>query len=209
MHKLMDEQARYRLEHTGKKGMTTFELWSTLIGSKYAERIQNIPLNELGKMSLAELEKLGLTRTKARAVVVTFEVGRRRQLEPINRVQVKCSRDAYNHIGPGLADLAHEEFWILLLNKRNEITTIRQVSKGGVSATVVDAKVLFRLAIEAGASSVILVHNHPSGNLTPSRSDIDLTKKLVKAGEALDITVLDHLIVSELGYRSLADEGEI
>jgi DNA repair protein RadC len=104
-------------------------------------------------------------------------------------------------------DLPHEEFWILILNRANKVMAREQISLGGVAGTVVDAKVVFRKAIEGMASSIILVHNHPSGNLQPSQQDIDLTKKLKKAGETLDIAVLDHLIVTESGYFSFADES--
>lgn len=138
-----------------------------------------------------------------------MEIGRRRQLtSPQERPQIKGSSDAWNLIAPLLMDLNHEEFWILLLNRANRVIGKEQISSGGVAGTVVDAKIIFRKALENGpASSIIMVHNHPSGNLKPSQADIDITKKLKRAGETLDINVLDHLIIAGSSYFSFADEG--
>lgn len=137
-----------------------------------------------------------------------MELGRRRQLTDVKeKPQLRSSRDAYDTIGPVLIDLVHEEFWILLLNRANRIISKEQISKGGTAGTVVDAKIVFRIALEKQASSMILCHNHPSGNLRASQADLALTKKLVEAGKQLDIMVLDHLIVTQSGYLSFADEG--
>ncbi|MFN7116328.1 MAG: RadC family protein, partial [Saprospiraceae bacterium] len=166
-------------------------------------------LNDLGKRSIGELMKFkGMGEAKSITIVAAMELGRRRQLTDIReRPQIRSSRDAYQAIAAQLMDLPHEEFWILLLNRANKIMGREQISLGGVAGTVVDAKVVFRKAIEGMASSIILVHNHPSGNLQPSQQDIDLTKKLKKAGETLDITVFDHLIITDSGYFSFADES--
>ena len=150
----------------------------------------------------------GIGEAKAITIIAAMELGRRRQLSNIKeRPQIRSSRDAFDLIAPILMDLQHEEFWILMLNRSNRVVSRECISTGGVSGTVVDAKIVFRKALEVLASSIILCHNHPSGNLKPSQADIDLTKKLKRAGENLDISVLDHLIVSERGFYSFADEG--
>lgn len=168
-------------------------------------------LYELGRRSTGELQKFkGIGTAKAVTISAAFELGRRRQLsQPVDRPQVRSSQDAFSSLGPLLADLPHEEFWILLLNRANRIIGREQISIGGVAGTVVDAKVIFRRAIEGLACSIILAHNHPSGNLNPSQADLSLTRKLVQAGETLDVAVLDHLIITGQGYYSLADEGKM
>ena len=132
---------------------------------------------------------------------------RRKESEVIKKAKVGSSADAYEAIRPYLMDLSHEQFWVLLLNRANEIIRPVQISIGGVAGTVADPKMIFKAAIEHLASSIILVHNHPSGNLTPSQADKDLTKKVKEAGKTLDIPVLDHLIFSDNGYFSFADEA--
>ncbi len=215
-----EDRPREKLLSKGKAALSDAELLAILLGSgsreetavALAQRILNSvdnDLNELGKCSIAELKKFkGVGEAKAISIAAALEIGRRRQLSRIReKPQVACSRDAFNAIAPMLCDLPHEEFWILLLNRANRICAREQVSSGGVAGTVVDAKVVFRKAIEGQACSVILCHNHPSGNLQPSQADIKLTKKLVDAGKSIDILVLDHLIIAETGYYSFADEG--
>lgn len=215
-----EDRPREKMLLKGKHSLSEAELLAILIGSGSTEETavglsQRIlhsvdnNLQELGKRSLAELRKFkGIGQAKAITIAAALELGRRRQLSQIkSRPQITSSRDAFKVIAPLLMDLPHEEFWILLLNRANRVLAREQISIGGVSGTVVDAKIIFRKAIEGGACSVILCHNHPSGNLQPSQADIDLTHKLVAAGKNLDIFVLDHLIVAETGYYSLADEG--
>jgi len=125
----------------------------------------------------------------------------------LKKPNVGSSANVYEAIRPYLMDLQHEQFWVLLLNRSNEVIRPQQISIGGVSGTVADPKMIFKAAIEHLASAIILVHNHPSGNLTPSQADKDLTKKVKEAGRTLDIPVLDHLIFSDNGYFSFADEG--
>jgi len=125
----------------------------------------------------------------------------------MKRKKITSSVDVYEVIQPRIADLKHEEFWILLLNKANKIISKHDISKGGISGTVADTRVIFKLAVEDLATSIILCHNHPSGNLTPSDADIKLTKKLKDSGILMDIPILDHIIVSDGGYYSFADEG--
>lgn len=215
-----EDRPREKLLAKGKQSLSDAELLAILLGSGsrdetavgLAQRILKSvdnDLNELGRRSIAELTKFkGMGEAKSITVVAAMELGRRRQLTDVKeRPQIRSSRDAWQVIAPILMDLPHEEFWILLLNRANKVMSREQISLGGVAGTVVDAKIVFRKAIEGMASSIILVHNHPSGNLQPSQQDIDLTRKLKKAGETLDIAVLDHLIIAENSYFSFADEN--
>jgi DNA repair protein RadC len=150
----------------------------------------------------------GIGDAKAISIAAALELGRRRkESEILKKPKVGSSADACEAIRPYLMDLQHEQFWVLLLNRSNEVIRPHQISIGGVSGTVADPKMIFKAAIEHLASAIILVHNHPSGNLTPSQADKDLTKKVKEAGRTLDIPVLDHLIFSDNGYFSFADEG--
>ena len=218
-----DDRPREKMLKRGKLNLSDVELLAILLGSgsrketavglsqRILKSIEN-NLNELGKVSLAELMRFkGIGEAKAITIAAALELGRRRQLSGfIDRPQILSSKDGYNCIAPILMDLNHEEFWIILLNRANKVISKEQISTGGVSGTVVDAKIIFRKALEvAPASSIILCHNHPSGNFKPSQADIDLTIKLKKAGETLDILVLDHLIIAENNYYSFADEGRI
>ncbi|HMO39481.1 MAG TPA: DNA repair protein RadC [Saprospiraceae bacterium] len=215
-----EDRPREKLLVKGKQSLSDAELLAILLGSGsrdetavgLAQRIlQSVDqdLNELGRRSIADLTKFkGMGAAKSITIVAAMELGRRRQLTDVReRPQIGGSRDAWQLIAPLLMDLPHEEFWILLLNRANRVIGREQISLGGVAGTVVDAKIVFRKAIEGMASSLILVHNHPSGNLQPSQQDIDLTRKLKKAGATLDIAVLDHLIIADSGYLSFADEG--
>lgn len=216
------DRPREKLLHQGKSALSDAELLAILIGSGTPEDsavalsqkiLQSVEqnLNDLGRKSTAELRAFkGIGEAKAVTIAAALELGRRRQLSRIaDKPQVCCSRDAYDAVAPILVDLQHEEFWILNLNRANRILSRTRISSGGMSGTVVDAKILFRRALHNEASAIILCHNHPSGNLFPSQADLDLTKKLVKAGKAVDIPVLDHLIVSERGFYSFADEGKL
>ncbi len=215
-----EDRPREKLLNKGAKNLSDAELLAILLRSgsreesavSLAQRVMHgceNNLNELGKQSLSVLTKFkGLGATKALTIMAAMELGQRRQLSDIKeRPQVRSSKDAYQTIAPLLADLPHEEFWILLLNRSNRIISRDRVSMGGVSGTVVDARLVFKKALEVLASSVILCHNHPSGNLNPSQSDLNLTRKLKKAGEVMDVSVIDHLIIAEGGFYSFADEG--
>ena len=215
-----EDRPREKLLQKGKKSLSDAELIAILIGSGSREesavalskRILNSVennLNDLGKCTVSELMKFkGIGEAKAITIAAALELGRRRQLSDIKeRPQIKSSKDAYDVIAPILLDLPHEEFWILLLNRANRVMHRVCISKGGVAGTVVDSKIIFLRAIEHLASSIILCHNHPSGNLRPSQADLDITRKLKSAGQTLDIAVLDHLIISENGYYSFADKG--
>ncbi len=215
-----EDRPREKLILKGKKSLSDAELLAILLGSGSREETavglsQRIlksadnNLNELGKCTVKELTRFkGIGEAKAITIVAALELGRRRQLSDIKeRIQVRSSQDAYKAIAPILVDLPHEEFWILLLNRSNRIMCRERISIGGVSGTVVDAKLIYKKALENLASAIILCHNHPSGNLKPSQADIDITRKLKQAGKTLDIDVLDHLIIAEGGFYSFADEG--
>jgi len=150
----------------------------------------------------------GIGEAKAISIVAALEVGRRRREgEGMRRKQITSSADVFEVMQPKIGDISHEEFWILLLNKANKIISKHDISKGGVSGTVADSRIIFKLAVDSLASSVILCHNHPSGNLTPSELDIKLTKKLKEFGEMMEIPIYDHLIITDSEYYSFADNG--
>ena len=217
-----EDRPREKLLLKGRHVLSDAELLAILLGSgargesalSLAQRIladveQN--LHDLGKRSATELQRYrGVGEAKAVTIAAALELGRRRQLSDLRaRPRVTSSRDAYDALAAALTDLHHEEFWVLLLNKANEIFARERLSTGGMSGTVVDAKMVFKTALDGRAASVIAVHNHPSGSLQPSQSDLELTRKLRRAGELLDLPLLDHLIVSERGYYSFADEGTL
>ena len=217
-----EDRPREKFLSAGKKALTDAELLAIILGSgsrdenalSLSQRILHSvghDLNHLGKCGISDLTRFkGIGATKATLIAAALELGRRRQTATSpDKQQVRSSQDAFHHLFPLIADLPHEEFWVLLLNRANLVIGKERISAGGISGTVVDPKLVFRRAIEYSASSVVLSHNHPSGNLQPSQADMELTKKLQQAGDALEILVLDHLIVSEKGYFSFADEGLI
>jgi DNA repair protein RadC len=215
-----EDRPREKLMLKGKAALSEAELIAILINSgtvdmtavdvaKIILKSVGNNLNELAKLSIKDLSKFrGIGEAKAISIVAALELGRRRkEQDRPQRAKVTCSRDAYNEMIPHLIDKPHEEFWILLMNRANEILRPVQISTGGVSGTVADPKLIFKQAIEHLSSSMILFHNHPSGNLMPSQADKDLTRKLKDAGRLLDIPVLDHLIFTDKAYYSFADEG--
>jgi DNA repair protein RadC len=217
-----EDRPREKMILKGKLALSDAELLAILLGSgttgesavavaqQILASVEN-NLNDLGKRSLSDLQKFrGIGEAKAVTIAAALELGRRRQLSDLReRPRIGHSRDAYNTIAPLLADLQHEEFWLLLLNKANEVFARERLSSGGMSGTVVDIKMVLKAAIEGKAAAFIAVHNHPSGNLQPSQADIDLTRKLKQSGALLDLPMLDHLIISERGYFSFADEGQV
>lgn len=219
-HWAEEDRPREKLLLKGKMALSDAELIAILIGSgtvalsavDLAKQIlQHVEynLNDLAKLTIKDLQKFkGIGEAKAIAIISALELGRRRkESEPTKKPRITSSQNAYNVIAPHLLDLGHEEFWIIMLNKANVVIKKAQVSSGGVSGTIADPKIIFKKAVESLASSVILVHNHPSGNLKPSQADIMLTRKLKEAGKLLDIPVLDHLIFTDHNYYSFADEG--
>jgi DNA repair protein RadC len=167
-------------------------------------------LSGIGKLSLSDLQKIGLTKPEASRVVACIEIARRRDISDLaTRPRISSSRDGYNVIGATLKDLQVEEFWVIYLNKACDVIGRERISVGGTAGTVADIKIIFQKAIENKASAIIAAHNHPSGNLKPSDADVDLTRKMKEAGKILELLLLDHLIISERGYYSFADEGVI
>lgn len=214
------DRPREKLLQKGKMSLSDAELIAILIGSgsreesavQLSKRIlaaSENKLNELGKLSVQQLTKFkGIGEAKAITIVAAMELGRRRRgEEAVRRKQITSADAVFEVMQPIIGDLGHEEFWILYLNNSNKILQKLQLSKGGMTGTLVDVRLAFKNALEVGATSVILAHNHPSGTLKPSEADKQLTRKLKLAGESLDIKVLDHLIVTQKSYFSFANEG--
>lgn len=215
-----EDRPREKLLAKGRAALSDAELMAILLGSGTAklsavdvaklilQAVEN-DLNALAKLSVKELMRhKGIGEAKAITIVAALELGRRRkEAAASQRTVITCSTDIYNTIRPNLQDLPHEEFWVVLLNRANVVMRKQPVSTGGVAGTVADPKLIFKHALEQLASSIILVHNHPSGNRNPSAADIALTRKLKEAGQFLDLPILDHLIYTDLGYYSFADEG--
>jgi len=217
-----DDRPREKMERKGASSLSDAELIAILLrvgnasetAVDVAQRLLgqvNNSLNELARLSLHQLTRIkGIGRTKAITILAALELGRRRNAEgPINRERIFSSRSVIDLFQPVLADLPHEEFWVLLLNKSNRIIERVKVSQGGVGGTVVDPKLVLKHAVERLASAVIVVHNHPSGNPQPSDKDIALTEKLKNAAQLFDITLLDHVIVTDGECYSFADNGKM
>jgi len=215
-----DDRPREKLLIKGKHSLSNAELIAILLGSgsrelsavDLAKKILNFSndnLIELSKLSVTDLMKFrGIGQAKAISIIAALELGKRRRSEDVlEKEKIISSRDAFEVFQSILSDSQYEEFWMLLLNKANKIIKKINISEGGISGTVADPKKIFKLALENNASSIILSHNHPSGNIQPSNSDLKLTKKLVDAGKLLDISVLDHVIIGDEKYYSFADES--
>ncbi len=168
-------------------------------------------LNELGMLDTNELMAFkGIGEAKAVTIAAALELGRRRRMEEaLVRKKITSSSDAFALLQPLIGELTHEEFWIVYLNNSNKVLQTSQLSKGGITGTIVDVRLVYKTAIQLGAVGIILAHNHPSGTLKPSQSDLDLTSKLKTAGNSLDIKVLDHIIVTQKAYFSFADSGTL
>ena len=218
-----EDQPREKLLLKGKAALSDAELITILLrtgvtGSSALDIAKKIinhvngDLNALGKLSVSDLKKLakGLGETKAITIVAALELGRRRQASEVREKPfIKTSRDTFDYIYAEMADLGHEEFYVLYLNRHNKVLTHKNISTGGVAGTVVDVKIVLKHGIEVLATAMIAVHNHPSGNVKPSQTDIELTQKLKEAAKLMDITLIDHLILGEKQYYSFADEGMI
>jgi len=217
-----DDRPREKLLKRGKQALTDAELIAILIGSgtqnatavelsrKILATVDN-NLSLLGRVTIKQLTSIkGIGQAKAITILSAIELGRRRQLSdaPLSQ-SIKQSQQAYDLVAPFLADLTHEEFWIITLNRKNVPIQYKCMTKGGFSGTIVDTRQVFYWAIQEQASSIILAHNHPSGTLKPSSEDIQITNRLVKAGQLMDIKVLDHLIITNAGYYSFADNGKL
>ena len=215
-----DDKPREKLMLKGKAVLSDAELLAILLGSgsknesavdlskRILASVQN-NLSLLGKLSINQLiEFKGIGPAKAITIVAAAELGRRRRAEEtIDYLKVTSSKIVFDLMQPILGELPHEEFWVLYLNNANKIVYKSQLSKGGITGTVVDVRLLLKTALEHNALGIILTHNHPSGKLSPSEADIQITQKIKVAVKHLDMSVLDHIIVTENGYFSFADEG--
>ena len=166
-------------------------------------------LHELGKLNCDELQRFrGIGPAKAITLIAAMELGRRRnQSEALEKDQIKGSKDAANYLRPILGDLSYEEFWVIFLNRHNKVIEKQKLSQGGITGTVIDVRLVLKLALEKHATSLIFCHNHPSGNLEPSDADKKITRQLKDAAALMEIPVVDHLIVTQSGFFSFADEG--
>lgn len=215
-----DDRPREKLMLKGKSALSDAELIAILIGSgsrnetavDLSKRMlskSNNNLNSFGKSSMEQLMLFkGIGQAKAITIIAAMELGRRRKSEDaVELFKISSSKSVFQIMQPIIGELPHEEFWIIYLNNSNKIIHKCQLSKGGITGTVVDVRLVFKIGIEQNATAIILCHNHPSGVLTASEADKQITRKLKIAGENLDIKVLDHLIVTETAYYSFADEG--
>lgn len=215
-----DDKPREKLMLKGKAALSDAELIAILIGSgsrnesavDLSKRVLgsvSANLNALGKLTLTQLTQFkGIGEAKAISIIAAMELGRRRRAEDaLELKKITSSKSIFELMQPEIGELPHEEFWIVYLNNSNKVIRKLPLSKGGITGTLVDVRLVFKTALELGATSIILCHNHPSGALKPSDADIKITKKLKLAGESLDILILDHVIVTEHHYYSFADEG--
>jgi len=217
-----EDRPREKLQLKGKNSLSDAELIAILlrIGTKtetavdVAKRILqsvNENLIEVSKMEINDLMAFkGVGEVKAITLIAALELGKRRnESEVMSKEKITCSRDAFEIFRTVMGDQPYESFWIIMLNKANKVMRKSNISEGGVSGTVVDPKKIFKIAIDQHASSIILGHNHPSGNVQPSEADQKITKKIRDAGLMLDVAVLDHLIIGDDNYYSFADEGTL
>ena len=215
-----EDRPREKLLLKGKSSLSDAELIAILIGSgtpsvsavdlsRNILSVVNHDLGSLAKLSIQDLKKFkGIGEAKAITIQAAMELGRRRRSEEaVELHKITSSQSVFEVMQPLLGELPHEEFWIIYLNNANKIISKFQLSKGGITGTLVDIRLVFKTALSVGAVGLVLAHNHPSGTLKPSDSDKQITQKLKIAGEQLDIKVLDHVIVTETNYYSFSDEG--
>jgi len=215
-----DDRPREKMLQKGRSTLSDAELIAILIGSgsrdesavalsqRILASIEN-NLNELGKLSIRNLTGFkGIGNAKAISIIAALELGRRRREEDVlEKKKITSSNSVFELMQPLIGELPHEEFWIVYLNNSNKVLQKTQLSKGGITGTLVDIRIVLKNALQLGAVGIILVHNHPSGTLQPSLADKQLTQKIKTAGESLDIKVLDHIIITEKAYFSFADDN--
>jgi DNA repair protein RadC len=217
-----DDRPREKLVAKGKTVLSDAELLAIILGTGSGEKsavdlarellqLVNGDLHTFGRLQLHDLKKIkGVGEAKAVAVLAALELGRRRQHNPMEkRMRISSSMQLYEILKPYFADLNHEEFYVMLLNRNNNVIGARRVSVGGMSGAYVDSKIIYKIAIEMQASAIILAHNHPSGNIFPSEQDEQLTRRIKQFGSLIDMPVLDHIIITDNGYFSFADNGKI
>ncbi|HEU4610111.1 MAG TPA: DNA repair protein RadC [Chitinophagaceae bacterium] len=215
-----DDRPREKLVNKGPLALSDSELLAILIhhgtreksAVELAREIMQLGKNnlqELGRLTVKEIMKVkGIGLAKGIAIVAALELGRRRQAAiSLEKPVIKGSRDIAGYMQSLLSDLSHEVFAVVFLNRANKLLHFEIISRGGITGTVADPRIILKKALEEEAVGLILCHNHPSGNLSPSRADEELTRKIKQAAAFFDISVLDHIIVSSTGYFSFADEG--
>jgi len=205
---MKNKELVYKLEQRGFDSLSDREVLSLMADTNDPEKFKNLDLRDLAKMSITELIAAGLTKREAQIVASAFEASRRRQaLSALDAIQIRSSASVFEYFSALLSDLPHEEFHVMFLNRANRVIKSERISQGGVSGTVTDVRLILKTAIELLASGMIISHNHPSGNTSPSDSDIRITQKIKEAGALLDIQLLDHIIVAGRDYYSFADNG--
>lgn len=215
-----DDRPREKFLLKGKSALSDSELLAIILGSgnnedsavELARKIlASVDYNwqKLSKLSIKDLMKFkGIGEAKAISVAAALEIGRRKAAQEIpEKEKVTSVNDSYKIFSQYLSDLQTEEFWAIFLDQKNHVIYKTQISKGGISGTLVDVRVIFRIAIEHLATSVVVAHNHPTGNLTPSQPDISITRRIKEAGDLLDIKLLDHLIIGENSFFSFSEQG--
>jgi DNA repair protein RadC len=209
-----EDQIDYKIVNRGLMSVSDTELVSLLIGEKLPAKARGLlaaaanNLNEFSRMTYSDLRKMGLTHLKAVSILASFELGRRKtRSETLDKLQIRSSMDAFTYMGTYVSDLQYEEYRVIYMNRANRIERAEKISQGGVSGTVTDVRLIVKRGIELLASGMILCHNHPSGNTSPSDSDIRITQKIKEAASLFDMQVLDHIIVSGKDYYSFADSG--
>jgi DNA repair protein RadC len=214
-----DDRPREKMMLKGKNALSDAELIAILIGTGTGSKsavdlgrellaLSNGNLNNFAKLRLAQLCTIkGIGESKAISILAALELGRRRKSYDSGKlVRITESKQVFDLIRGYFEDLLHEEFYVLYLNKRNQVLQIKQLSVGGLTGTFVDAKIIFKVGIDCSASALILAHNHPSGQLRPSMSDEKLTKQIKHFGEMIEMPILDHLIITDNGYFSFSDK---
>lgn len=221
-HWAEEDRPREKMVAHGAAALSNAELLAILIGSgsvneSAVELMRKVlndyrnSLNELGKCTVEELCRYkGIGQAKAVTILAASELGKRRKAEETGeRRQIRCSQDIYSYFHPLMCDLPIEECWVLLLNQASRVIDRVRIGQGGLASTVVDVRCVLREALLKRASSLVLCHNHPSGNITPSREDDRLTQSLYQAAQTMNIRMLDHIVLSDGAYYSYADEGRL
>ncbi len=216
----IDDRPREKLLSKGKEMLSKAELIAILIGSgtrkesaiDLSQRILNSVnhnLHNLARLSVSDLCQFhGIGHAKAISIITALEIGRRRLLEKaLQKNKITCSQDLFNLMAPLLSDLIEEQFWVIYLDQRLQVLQQKMIATGGFTQILVDIRKIFKYAFEYNATRIVLIHNHPTGNINPSLSDKRLTQKIKKAGEFIDISVIDHIIIAQNDYLSFADEN--
>lgn len=203
INSLSDSELLAIILRSGSREETAIELARKILNSV------NQSWHQLSLLSIKDLMKFkGVGEVKAIAVATALEIGRRRAAQEIpEKSLITCSNDGYQILKKYLSDIRTEEFWAIFLNQNNRVLHFAQLTQGGINQSIVDVRVLFKTALDHFSTGIIVAHNHPSGNLKPSKEDIDITQKIKEAGKILNIQLLDHLIITQNSYFSFSDDG--